>query len=126
MKLSDAVLDDLKNAPKPNLVKALICSEGVPAIRLHTQPGQEIICESRSHIVDWEMAMAASFSGCQLRTVTAERGIVIHGAWYVSEDIIGRCGMLGRSEGCLAVSSASLDEVLTRLGPGRFIYAGKA
>src|SRR6201995_408066 len=35
------------------------------AIRLHTQPGQEIICESRSHIVDWEMAMAAAFSGCQ-------------------------------------------------------------
>src|SRR3984885_6216326 len=46
------------------------------AIRLHTQPGQEIICESRSHIVDWEMAMAAAFSGCQLRPVTAERGIV--------------------------------------------------
>src|SRR5580698_852868 len=27
------------------------------AIRLHTQPGQEVICESRAHIVDWEMAM---------------------------------------------------------------------
>ncbi len=46
------------------------------AIRLHTQPGQEVICESRAHIVDWEMAMAAAFSGCQLRTVSAERGIV--------------------------------------------------
>lgn len=45
------------------------------AIRLQTQPGQEIVCESRSHIVDWEMAMAASFSGCQLRPVYAERGI---------------------------------------------------
>jgi len=56
----------------------------------------------------------------------AARGIVVHGAWYVSEDMIGRCGMLGRSEGCLAVSSASLDEVLTRLGPGRLIYAGKS
>jgi hypothetical protein len=40
--------------------------------------------------------------------------------------MIGRCGMLGRSEGCFAVSHASLDEVLTRLGPGRLIYAGKA
>ena len=56
----------------------------------------------------------------------AARAIVVHGAWYVSEEIIGRCGMLGRSEGCLAVSQASLDEVLTRLGPGRLIYAGKA
>jgi threonine aldolase len=46
------------------------------AIRLHTQPGQEVICESRAHIVDWEMAMAAAFSGCQLRPVAAERGIV--------------------------------------------------
>jgi L,D-transpeptidase-like protein len=56
----------------------------------------------------------------------AARAIVVHGAWYVSEEIIGRCGMLGRSEGCLAISHASLDEVLTRLGPGRLIYAGKA
>jgi hypothetical protein len=55
----------------------------------------------------------------------AARAIVVHGAWYVSEEIIGRCGMLGRSEGCFAVSHASLDEVLTRLGPGRLMYAGK-
>jgi len=46
------------------------------AVRLHTQPGQEVICESRVHIVDWEMAMVATFSGCQLRTATAERGIL--------------------------------------------------
>jgi hypothetical protein len=56
----------------------------------------------------------------------AARAIVVHGAWYVSGEIIGRCGMLGRSEGCFAVSNASLDEVLTRLGPGRLIYAGRA
>jgi len=56
----------------------------------------------------------------------AERAIVVHGAWYVSEEMIGRYGMLGRSEGCFAVCQASLDEVLTRLGPGRLIYAGKA
>jgi hypothetical protein len=55
----------------------------------------------------------------------AARAIVVHGAWYVSEEMIGRCGMLGRSEGCLAIAHASLDEVLTRLGPGRLIYAGK-
>jgi threonine aldolase len=46
------------------------------AIRLHTQHGQEVICESRSHIVDWELAMVAAFSGCQLRTIPAERGIL--------------------------------------------------
>jgi threonine aldolase len=46
------------------------------AIRLHTQHGQEVICEARAHVMDWEMAMAASFSGCQLRTVAGERGIL--------------------------------------------------
>jgi len=46
------------------------------AIRLNTQHGQEIICEARSHIVEWEIAMASAFSGCQLRTIPAERGIL--------------------------------------------------
>ena len=46
------------------------------AIRLHTEHGQEVICEARSHIFDWEMAMTAAFSGCQVRTVAAERGIL--------------------------------------------------
>jgi hypothetical protein len=56
----------------------------------------------------------------------ASRAIVVHGAWYVSDDIIRHFGVLGRSEGCLAVANSSLDEVLTRLGPGRLIYADKA
>lgn len=46
------------------------------AIRLHTRHGQEVICEARAHVLDWEMAMIAVFSGCQVRTVAAERGIL--------------------------------------------------
>jgi len=46
------------------------------AIRLHTQHGQEVICESRAHVLDWEMATMAAFSGCMPRTVVAERGIL--------------------------------------------------
>jgi hypothetical protein len=34
-------------------------------------------------------------------------------------------GKLGRSEGCFALSYDSLQEVLARLGPGRFLYADK-
>src|SRR5881275_892186 len=30
------------------------------AIKIHTQPGQEIICEERAHIFNWEMASLAS------------------------------------------------------------------
>ncbi len=46
------------------------------ALKLHTEPGQEVLCEARAHVLDWEMGMAAMFSGCQLRTVPAERGIL--------------------------------------------------
>ena len=46
------------------------------AIRLHTQHGQEIVCEARAHVMDWEMGMTAAFSGCTLRTVMAERGVL--------------------------------------------------
>jgi threonine aldolase len=46
------------------------------AVRMHTQHGQEVICESRGHMVDWEMSMVSAFSGCQLRTLYADRGIL--------------------------------------------------
>jgi threonine aldolase len=46
------------------------------AVKLHTQPGQEVICETKSHVLDWEMAMMAAFSGCQARTVEGERGVL--------------------------------------------------
>jgi hypothetical protein len=53
------------------------------------------------------------------------RALVVHSAWYVGPEIIREHGMLGRSEGCFAVSAADLDQVLTRLGPGRLLVAGK-
>ncbi len=45
-------------------------------IRLHTDHGQEVICEARSHILDWEMAMMSAFSGCSPRTIAGERGVL--------------------------------------------------
>ncbi|WP_348270102.1 GntG family PLP-dependent aldolase [Edaphobacter paludis] len=56
------------------------------AIRLHTQHGQEVICEARAHVMDWEMAMAAAFSGCQLRTVAGQRGVL---TWDRIQQAIG-------------------------------------
>jgi threonine aldolase len=55
------------------------------AIRLHTEPGQEVICESRSHILDWEMATTAVFSGCLIRAVATERGTL---TWKDIEPVI--------------------------------------
>jgi len=54
------------------------------------------------------------------------RAIVVHGAWYVNEEVIGYSGMLGRSQGCFAVADSSLPEIMTVLGPGRLIYADKS
>ena len=46
------------------------------AIKIHTQPGQEVICESRAHIFNYEMAMLAHFSGCVARPIYAEDGLL--------------------------------------------------
>ena len=53
-----------------------------------------------------------------------QRGIVVHEAWYVSQQMAAR-GALGRSEGCFALDAGSLEEVFARLGPGHLIYADK-
>ena len=53
------------------------------------------------------------------------RAIVVHGAWYVSPHLLDTFGRLGRSEGCFAVGTASLGEILAKLGAGRPIYADK-
>src|SRR5437868_619678 len=45
-------------------------------IRLHTQPGQEIITEERSHIFNAELAAMAAISGLMVRPVRGENGIL--------------------------------------------------
>ena len=55
-----------------------------------------------------------------------KREIVMHSAWYVSSDLAHQAGVLGRSEGCLAFAEADYHGILSRMGEGRFIYAGKA
>jgi L,D-transpeptidase-like protein len=65
-------------------------------------------------------------SGLDWSNSNAEaRAIVVHSAWYAEPDQIEAHGKLGRSEGCFALPHHSLQQVLARLGPGRFIYADK-
>lgn len=54
-----------------------------------------------------------------------ERGIVIHAASYVSEDMAETQGRIGRSQGCFAFSNSDITGVLERLGEGRLLYAVK-
>jgi threonine aldolase len=46
------------------------------AVKIHTDHGQEVICESRSHVLNYELAMLAWFSGCVARPIPAEDGIL--------------------------------------------------
>ena len=41
--------------------------------------------KSRGHLVDWEMAMVSAFSGCHLRTVYADRGIL---TWPLIQKVV--------------------------------------
>jgi threonine aldolase len=45
-------------------------------IKLHTRHGEEVVCDHRAHILDWEMSMTAWFSGCLARPVPTEDGVM--------------------------------------------------
>ncbi len=74
------------------------------AIRLHTQPGQEVIAESRAHILDWEMATTAVFSGCLVRAVPAERGIL---TWKHIEPAIHGRGAFRAATGLIEIENTA-------------------
>lgn len=75
---------------------------------------------------DGKYGRAVRLAGLDPENSNAEaRAIVIHQAWYVSDDMIAKYGKLGRSEGCFALSDQGLQQTLARLGPGRLLFAGK-
>ncbi len=45
-------------------------------VKLHTEHGQEVICEARSHVFNYELSMMAWFSGCVARPIHADDGIL--------------------------------------------------
>jgi threonine aldolase len=71
---------------------------------LLTQPGQEVIAESRSHILDWEMATTAVFSGCLVRAVPAERGIL---TWKHIEPVIYARGAFRAATGLIEIENTA-------------------
>jgi len=48
----------------------------VIGIKLHTNHGEEVICDARAHILDWELSMMAWFAGCLARPIPAADGIL--------------------------------------------------
>ncbi|MCB1054726.1 MAG: aminotransferase class I/II-fold pyridoxal phosphate-dependent enzyme [Acidobacteria bacterium] len=59
---------------------ALLVPSGVMgnqvALHLHGRPGTEVVCEARSHVVDWEMGAMAALSGLSPRPVAAADGLL--------------------------------------------------
>jgi threonine aldolase len=74
------------------------------AIRLLTQPGQEVIAESRAHILDFEMATTAVFSGCLIRAVPAEDGIL---TWKQIEPAISPYGGFRAATGLIEIENTA-------------------
>jgi threonine aldolase len=74
------------------------------AIRLLTEPGQEVICESRSHILDWEMATTAVFSGCLVRAVPTKRGTL---TWKDIEPVIFKRGSFRAATGLIEIENTA-------------------
>lgn len=58
----------------------LFCSSGTMtnqiAIKVHTQPGNEVICDKLSHVYIYECGGIAFNSGCQVKTIEGNRGRV--------------------------------------------------
>jgi len=72
------------------------------ALRCLTQPGQEIICEAKAHILDWEMATAAVFSGCMIRAVPTPDGIL---TWKDIEPVIYKWGGFRAATGAIELEN---------------------
>jgi len=46
------------------------------AVKALTSHGQEVICDSRAHLLDYELSMVAWFSGCLVRAIPTADGIL--------------------------------------------------
>lgn len=57
---------------------ALFCPSGTMsnqiAIKCHTEPGNEVICDYLSHVYQYEAGGIAFHSGCQVKTIHGDRG----------------------------------------------------
>lgn len=97
--------------------------------RFSNQPGSEASSNGAYVTGDYypgHYGRAMRVKGLDSSNSNAEaRAIVVHSAWYAEPNVLASNGRLGRSEGCFAMSHASLQEVLARLGPGRFLYADR-
>lgn len=68
------------------------------AIKLLTNHGQEVICDSRGHLLNYELSMAAWFSGCLIRPIDTPDGIL---TWESIKPHIRPLGPHWAQTGCI-------------------------
>jgi threonine aldolase len=72
------------------------------AVKLHTTHGEEVLCEARSHIIDWELSMMAWFAGCIPRAVPTEDGVM---SWKQIESALRPAGPHNASTTLIALEN---------------------
>jgi len=58
-------------------------------IKVHTRHGEEVVCDDRAHILDWELSMTAWFAGCLVRAVPTTDGVM---SWSAIQPKLRRQG----------------------------------
>lgn len=87
------------------------------------------LCTSRGAYISWQWYQGRYGSSMRLgglddtNSNAYPRAIVMHPAEYATQEFVDQWGVLGRSNGCLAIAPADIRETLLRLGGGRLIYA---
>ena len=101
---------------------ALFCPSGTMtnqiAIKVHTQPGDEVICDVHSHIYNYEGGGISFNSGVQARLIHGDRGRIT--AEQVEQHINGDFDWLTRS------SLVSLENTVNRAGGSYYTIAEMA
>lgn len=67
-------------------------------VKLLTTHGQEIVCESRGHLLNYELSMAAWFAGCLIRPVDTAGGIL---TWEKIQPQVRPLGPHWAQTGCI-------------------------
>src|ERR1700742_1966513 len=72
------------------------------AIKLLTEHGQEVICDSRAHLLDYELSMLAWFSGCLVRAAETPDGIL---TWDIIRTVLKRGGPHSAPTGAIEIEN---------------------
>jgi L,D-transpeptidase catalytic domain len=84
------------------------------------------IYRTGEQIVSGKHGTAMLLNGLEATNSNAlAREIIIHGAWYVSPDVVSETGRIGRSQGCPAVEDRYIDGLVKTLKNGSLLIIAK-